>query len=245
MSDHSWNIEDILHRRTDLSTFVIHWTKDQDEHQARDNLVSILTDRTIKAFTAMGGAVHILKESLADAELAEALESQRVACFTEAPLEHAWSFVCDIQDRAVKLKPYGLAFTKKRAREMGINPVWYLDSTPSGYDWVIKSVWKLVEDALAAPDPFTAHPVARIAPFVERMEHSEFLRKDFWWEREWRHLGSRSFQLEDVAVVFCPDEEIEEFQAMVKDATPGRRLPVISPNWGLERIIADLSGVQD
>lgn len=51
-------IEDLLHRRTDLSTFLVHLTRDGDA-SARDNLISILEAGLIEARTPLGPARHL------------------------------------------------------------------------------------------------------------------------------------------------------------------------------------------
>lgn len=49
-------IEDVLQRRTDLSTFVVHLTRDTDRAAARDNLTSIIQERTLRAGSPKGWA---------------------------------------------------------------------------------------------------------------------------------------------------------------------------------------------
>ncbi len=97
-----WEIEELLRRRTDLSTFVIHWTRQGNGKAALENLQSILANQTLLARTPMGAAVIQLEKVLRQGKLRPkdhqtALKSQRVVCFTEAPLEQAWSFVCPIK----------------------------------------------------------------------------------------------------------------------------------------------------
>jgi hypothetical protein len=43
------NLNDILNRRNDLSTFLVHLTRKYEEVAAKSNLESILRDRCIKA----------------------------------------------------------------------------------------------------------------------------------------------------------------------------------------------------
>lgn len=252
-SEGEYRIEDLLHRRTDLSTFVIHWTRQRENGKtARENLESILRQRTILAQTPRGAAVERIKtmgneNRLDEKAVADALDTQKVVCFTEAPLEQAWSFVHSIAGRDYQLEPYGLAFTKMKAREKGINPVWYVDMTPSGHEWLTNSVDRLVQRALdEATDErsFADDPIAQIAPFVDWMGTwpTTGKKKEFWWEREWRHLGDMKYQLDDVAVVLCPISDRESL-ATVTESPCGRRVPVIDPDWGLERIIAELAGV--
>lgn len=93
------NIREVLDRRTDLSTFVVHLTRDKDEQSARQALDTILSERVLRARTAMGWA----KEQ--DDDLDFAKQSQRVVCFSETPLEHIYSLVADIEGRAIRLAP--------------------------------------------------------------------------------------------------------------------------------------------
>jgi len=249
-----WEIKDLLRRRTDLSTFVIHWTRQgSDGKTALENLGSILQQRTLLARTPMGVATGpsgplqkaVDARKLTEKEHKNALDSQRVVCFTEAPLEQAWSFVCTISGRQNQLEPFGLAFTKSKARRLGVNPVWYVDMTPArGHYWLTNRVGELVEQA-AREGSFASKPIASIAPFVEGMgTWREGSRKEFWWEREWRHRGNLQFSLEDIAVVFCPEEHRRELASHVK-CDSSRTLPIIDPAWGLEEMIAALAGVSE
>ena len=245
--ERQWEIEELIHRRTDLSTFVIHWTRDSDSNPARENLLSILKDWRIVARTPMGAAVKALREQPEGEERETALASQMVVCFTEAPLEQAWSFVSYIHGRQVQFQPYGLAFTKRRARRLGINPVWYVDMTP-GHDWLTKDVESLVKRAIqSGVSNFHQHPIARIAPFVEGMGTWDGSRKEFWWEREWRHRGDVCFLPEQVAVLLCPEDDMATFEEVAGSSPfePVRRVPLVDPRWGLEHIIVTLAGVPE
>jgi hypothetical protein len=71
-----------------------------------------------------------------DADDDPAQQSQRVVCFSETPLEHVYSLVADIEGRQINLEPYGIALTKLVARRIGVNPVWYVDMTPAGHEWL-------------------------------------------------------------------------------------------------------------
>ncbi len=117
-------IRDVLNRRGDLSTFVVHLTRTAGGVSAKERLESILAERRFRATTSMGWAAE--QDDPADA----AKQSQRVVCFSETPLEHIYSLVADIEGRQIQLEPYGVAFTKLTARRLGINPIWYVDMTP-------------------------------------------------------------------------------------------------------------------
>lgn len=253
MTQVSQKIEDLLHRRSDLSTFVVHWTRDANS-PALANLVDILDMKVIEARSPFGVALHAIERLYKQNEITEserdaAVASQRVVCFTETPLEQAWSVVGSIEGRKFPLAPYGIAFTKKQARSPGVNPIWYLDSSAAqGKEmvWPVKHVEKLVEQALTNPESFSDSPISKLSPLMDVMGNwssSTGNKKEFWWEREWRHLGDVKFSLDQVAVVFCPAEETETIQTYL-DSLEGRRIPAVDARWGLEHIIATLAGVE-
>ena len=64
-------------------------------------------------------------------------------------------------------------------------------------------------------------------------------RKEFWWEREWRHVGA--FELPAHIIVLCPECELAAFCEAV-DQQPGRSAAFIDARWGLEQIISRLAG---
>jgi hypothetical protein len=235
-------IEDILHRRTDLSTFLVHLTRSHDPMTARERFEAILEDRVLLAGSPMGWAAEEDEPNDPDAQ------SQRVVCFSETPLEHAWTFIENIEGRQVKLKPYGVALPKFRARQLGVNPVWYVDMTP-GRDWRICEALNELWDEAAESGDFHAHPASRLFPFIEGMgdwRTTSGHRREFWWEREWRHVGD--LHLPDLGTLFlCPEDEIDDFLPREDGESRAkwnrRKRRFIDPRWGLERIIAHLAGM--
>lgn len=232
-------IREMLDRRTDLSTFVVHLTK-RTTSSARENLRSILKGQTIRAVSAMGAAAGRLDPGTRD------WNSQRVVCFTESPLEQLHSFFVQFEERRRhKFAPYGIAFTKLQARRAGVTPVWYTDTTWAT-NWRVNYVWNLIETAKTA-GKFATSDIAQIAPFVETMGYAASGHKEFWWEREWRHLGNFSFGYEDIALGLCHEGHIDQFEklmariALRDPAAAGVRF--IDPRWGLEQIIGRLAGV--
>jgi len=86
-------------------------------------------------------------------------------------------------------------------------------------------------------DGFQDNPAASVLPFIEQMgTWTSTMSKEFWWEREWRHLGDFDFGFDSLSLVLCPERDIEEFSAMT-------RFPVIDPSWSLERIISRLAAL--
>lgn len=242
-------IEELLHRRSDLSTFVVHFTRDSGRASARENLEAVLHSQTIEARTVYGMAKNLAATN------PDVADSQRTVCFTETPLEHAWMMCQDIDYRQIRFNGYGLAFTRTFARKRGANPVWYLDITP-GHDWLTTPVNELVQQAVTnatpheAPGPATddllGSPILRLTPFMEQMGAPSGVRKEFWWEREWRHVGHFGFTPQDIVVVFAPEEDHDDLLRTIESWDDYIRVPaIVDARWGLERMIAALARVRD
>jgi hypothetical protein len=259
------DIEQLLHRRSDLSTFLVHLTRDAiGGPTARQNLLSILTARKIEARSTFGMAT-----ALTDAAI---VATQRCVCLTETPLEQVWMMTQDISQRQVRLQPYGVALTKVVGRRRGANPVWYVDITP-GHDWLTVPINRLVELArrgesrtidsppgdVSGPilqNPAPAHdPILQLAPFIEQMGPiGNGSKKEFWWEREWRKVGDLSLgppTFSGIVAAFVPEADHNAFLTDLSAALGqqvdwvDRRLPLLDPHWGLERMIARLANIDD
>lgn len=244
-------IRELLSRRSDLSTFLVHLTRDwEDENgeffqSARNAFAQIIEQRRLLALSPMGFAQE------QDDPDDQTKQSQRVVSFSETPLEYTHAMCVEIEDRErrIELRPYGLALTKVIARNRAVNPVWYVDMSPAGHDWLAHSIWALRDAAIATGD-FHGQPIARLLPFFDWMG-GPFPRtgkwKEFWWEREWRHLGI--FELAPVwskIIWLCPEDEHGEFRERVRAATiagESASYAFIDPSWGLEEIIARLAGL--
>lgn len=243
------SIMDLLHRRSDLSTFLVHLTRGYDGKDAKENFISIIADRTIEARSPLGMAAQH------EQYLAGSLASQKVACFSETPLEHTWMMIEDIDLRSVQMSSYGVVFTKTMARKQHCNPVWYIDiSTRGGRDWLTVPVNELVAQAIERCTDSYGHldaatladePILRLTPFFEQMGPTKSSRKEFWWEREWRHMGDFQFFASRVVALLAPEAEHSELRDFVVSQNWNRVPPFLDPKWGLERMIASMSGIDD
>jgi hypothetical protein len=244
-------IEELLHRRTDLSTFVVHFTRPTVDPplSATENLVSILSGLRIEARTAYGMAKQLAER------LPAVAATQKTVCFTETPLEHAWMMCSPIDGRRIRFDGYGIAFTKTFARRKGVNPVWYLDITP-GHDWLTGPIEELRDQAVQATtaaggavdaERLAMEPILRLTPFIEQMGPTRDGRKEFWWEREWRLVGDLWFRPGDIVVVFAPEGEHRAIRQQLQAASPYHAtMPaVVDAQWGLERMIGELAEVLD
>lgn len=226
-------IQEILRGRSDLSTFLVHFTRDMEGVSGKDRLKSILSDHRIKASKPMGHAV----KALGDHGLSS--DSQKCVSFTETPLEFAYLLIGEIEGRDCQFSPYGIAVPKRMGRNAGVNPVWYVDITP-GHDWPSNYINNLINHAIASGS-FEDSDITRIAPLIEQMgSNPGGYRKEFWWEREWRHIGD--FLVPVRAIVLCPEAEIGEFKEFVDSLDIAVHWAFIDPNWTLEQIIARLAG---
>lgn len=64
------DIEQVLARRTDLSTFLVHLTRSSENSSALDNLIQILTEQCIKAVSPFGMAFQKLQNPSDDLDSA-------------------------------------------------------------------------------------------------------------------------------------------------------------------------------
>lgn len=225
-------IEELLARRSDLSTFLVHLTRDHDALTARQRLESILMTGTLMRGSPMGHALSALTQS------GMSTDSQRCVCFTETPLEHVCLLTGLIEGRSCQFAPYGIGITKKQARTSRVNPVWYVDITP-GHAWLSQSINAII-DPCVADGTYDSHPISQLAPFMEQMGTGKGYRKEFWWEREWRMTGD--MLLPGNFIAFCPEGEIAALRALFQKHDRVRRAHFVDPSWSLEQIIAHLAG---
>lgn len=208
-------IQDVLERRLDLGTFLVHLTKGD----AASNLANIIKSKVLEARSPFG---------MAHAAMSKAgfkNDSQKCVCFSEVPLQFVSLLTQPIKDRQVEMKPYGIAVTKKQARAEGVNPVWYLDQSRGRSDWLTGQVANLVQTAISSKDENNS--IFRLAPFIEHFGTV----KDFSWEREWRCL--EGFNLSSSFLLIAPERDHEQFQKLLK-SEGFDSVPVIDCNWSLE-----------
>jgi hypothetical protein len=235
-------IDRLLARRTDLSTFLVHLSRASDEESAKDRLISIVKSRSIEARSPYGPAVPRLEKAK------QPTESQKCVCFTETPLEHVHILTSQIEERNFHFEPYGIAISKKQGRKNGVNPVWYLDISP-GHDWLTQPLEKMIDEAIDDGE-YAGHPLARLTPFIEQMGSGGNesgiggYRKEFWWEREWRHQGD--FKIRSKPIIICPAKDIRDVREAISqdEMDLNDDLSFIDPNWSLEQIIGRLAGLK-
>jgi hypothetical protein len=70
-------------------------------------------------------------------------------------------------------------------------------------------------------------------------------RREFAWEREWRHHGDLHFDWRDLVAVFAPEHRHASFQDLLDErGMAAELLNLLDPRWGLERMIGELASVR-
>jgi hypothetical protein len=227
--------------RPDLSPYVVHLTRNYPVGgpppsfkvtPARDNLINILTTQIIEARNPYGIAVARLNKIGCWGP--DFMNSQRVACFSETPLEHLDHHIQPGSWRRYQFQPYGVAFTREDLLHVGGSPVGYVNQFPgNGFKWKVHD-WNALIDAAALidgkPDPikWQSSAVAQLTPFQESMgawynKYSAGQKaKDFSWEREWRFHGNFSFHLTQVEAVIVPVGQVDIFRSDLMTMLPTR-----------------------
>ena len=237
------NIKDILARRNDLDSFLVHLTKDvprqgaEEKVTARENLISIIRDNRIEARSNFGFAKTLAEKGSINKW------SQKAVCFTETPLEHLHLLVEKIEGRRHHFTSYGIVITKKFARENNVNPVWYVENN-SDLGKVRQTFFNNILRRYETEPELGSF--FQITPYIETMGHVQNLNLntefdiEFWWEKEWRKIGD--FDLPAKYIVLCPEDDIKEIQALAMKENDLNWWPCIDPVWSMEQIIASLAG---
>jgi hypothetical protein len=246
-----------LERRDDLSDLLVHLTRADKKQTGLDNLVSILVERIVQARSPFGFG----KEVAARVDNPEARKTQNVVCFTEVPLQHLWT-LCEPQTgNWHQTEPYGIAILKTWARHRGCHPVWYLDTTGGGHEWLHRPLRELVRQAMVGyqtksetgePVEVTleSSPLLKLSPFIDTMGDwgGQGYPKEFSYLREWRHVGDFPFDWNYLAMIFAPEEEHEllkekllkerseilYLQYYSEDMFLGR---IFDPRWSVETML--------
>jgi hypothetical protein len=208
------DILELLNRRNDISTFIIHLCRNLDTQSAGQRLRNILLGNppVIRAFNNSG--LYATDQNL----------DTKAVCFSETPLEHIYTLVADIDNRRCEYQRYGLIFSKDFLREKGASPIWYINHLTIGGSR-IRTAFDNLKQSLTSQQ---INYFREIAPFLEYWDR--YPRRDFYWEREWRFKGDFFFNLTDLILGICPESEVEIWE---------RDFPIrfIDPIWGIDKII--------
>lgn len=122
--------------------------------------------------------------------------------------------------------------------------MWYLDITP-GHNWLTVPLETMMDTAIATGN-YAAQPLARLTPFIEQMGSGRRAagdggyKKEFWWEREWRHQGN--YNIAGRPIILCPVADWAEIRTALQAAPAINEPSFIDTDWSLEQIIGKLAG---
>src|SRR3989338_6080889 len=102
------DIYELLNRRNDISTFLVHLCKDVNGFTAQQALKSILSNKPPTIDASPAGLYFEDPDLNTDA-----------VSFTETPLEHIYTFVAPIRNKHNEYRKYGLVFSKEAMRVRG------------------------------------------------------------------------------------------------------------------------------
>ena len=213
--------------RNDLSRFVIHLTRDDTKDDPnhgqteRENFECVMEGRTI-----LGLRPHCLHMDEIPKKHRDAFS---VCCFMEVPLPELHLVTRPIQGRRNQYSDYGFVFSREFLVSKGAQPAIYVNSY--GRNSELKDAADKVYE-IAAKTGFRSK-LSRLIPYLNAMNE----RYDFAWEREWRIAGDLEFELDDIACVILPEQGEEELKGKFLEGG----VPVISPGWTTERIVAEFS----
>ena len=186
---------------SDMSPYVVHFTKDASTLSAFDVCKLILDEQIVKAKNSFGTGK-------------EYAYCPKSVCFSEVPLKELSRF------RKNRGK-FGFGFHKEFIVERGGGPVLYAyKETPQS-----KAFKEMVD---AAQSNFN-DLVWKLAPFIDRpgwyQKYQRDLKYFFEWEREWRHVGDLNFREGDLSFLVLPEDKHDELRLYLSEESRRIDLP--------------------
>lgn len=204
-----------------MSSFVVHFTKGGPNENDYNSIMSICYNCILTPSSTFGIGKRF----------APLVSTQETVCFSEIP-PGQWDRLLD--RRGTK---YGLAFTKEFIISRGGGPIWYA--------WKDTPHWRALQEMMSAGAGNSNDPIWRITPMIDAPGIYGERRYYFDWEREWRHVGSLSFDPNDVAFLLIPEELHSVARSFFDDAFhynegPAYFCPFVDPTWGRNKILRTL-----
>ena len=206
------DVSKVLLFRNDLSPFLVHLTRNiNNRHTDRNNLRSILGERTLKCGTS---TISDARFGVLPGQVEPNKSCFCAISFTETPLGEVHNLL-EIEGRSVNLSPYGLVFLKDKLKKKGVSPVVYINNMKGDKDEMIRALCSLIESNTPAAKkilPYIAVFGKKLDPMGGTPQSGSI---DFIWEREWRYASRNNelrFREGDVFIGLCPDDEIDYFK---------------------------------
>jgi len=238
-------IKKVYQNRTDLSTFLIHLTKDQSDGTTAKQIFDMILQSTPHKLIAKNPVGffcnHPNEKNFPDQQQRNCFEDfLKVICLTESPLDQIKHFIGKDFERnennTVKYSEYGFVFTRDSFQKKGGNPCFYV-CTQENRDMQsallslfdsLKTNWSYV-----STDTIPKNSFFKIFSFVNIFgKDSSNEPIDYFWEREWRvPLQELPFDDQDLALALCPESEIDTYSNDFPNIT------FLSPQWSLSKMI--------
>jgi hypothetical protein len=245
------DIDDVLKFRQDISPFLIHLCRDNNQVTAESALTDILKQKQLKAssYQISDARFGIRMQDMDKMEQESKMDYFSAVCFTETPLMDIHCLL-EIQSREIQLKQYGLVFRKDKLKVKGVSPVLYLSNWINDKEEKIKRD-KIVQALSSLINTPYAEVAKEILPLIStygyKIQAPDASKRspgivDFIWEREWRYphsKGSFRFSRDDIFVGLCPHEMINDFER--RSSKNGLNIPFIDPcrntKWYADKLI--------
>jgi hypothetical protein len=202
---------------TDMSNYVVHFTRTYNGKRPARNIVEILKGKRIEARNCFG----------IGREKAPQRESQRVVCFSEVPLAELHRVA------SRRSSEYGIGFEKSIAVMKGTNPILYAYKDGPA----VSALSELMSRAVDENDD----PIWKLAPFVDMPGQFGTTTYFFEWEREWRKVGDFIFGSGEIAFLIAPEKAHEAIERVFRNWRKGRTgigydCPLVDVSWRQARI---------
>lgn len=205
----------------DMSNYVVHFTRGGHSEDDYKNIMGIYWDRKLKPKCPFGIGKTKCPEP----------KSQYAVCFSEIP-PGQWGRLKDRRETK-----YGIGFSKEFVVSQGGGPIWYV--------WKDTMPWNVLQNMM---DKEISNPEADIwgiTPFIDAPGKYTSGPYFFDWEREWRHVGSFSFEPDNASFLLIPEKLHSAARAFFEDVRhdnigPAYLCPYIDPAWEREEILKAL-----
>jgi hypothetical protein len=195
----------------DMSDYVVHFAKDYEGKDAYTSMLSILSNRVIRARNPFG----ICRNKAPD------FSSQKSVCFSEIPLHLLGRL-------AEKRSEYGIVFRKDFVIHSGGNPILYA--------YKDQPITAAIKKLIAAAGNDASSPIWEVTPFIDSPGAYPTGSYFFEWKREWRKVGDFNFAEKNVAFLIIPEHLHEAARAFFLAARkenlgPCYDCPFIDAHW--------------
>jgi len=208
---------------TDMSDYVVHFTRSATHASASDVLAKILNEGYIAPANARLGIFrHIAPERWAN--------RQTAACLTEVPFHLLGRIIANRSH-------YGIGFHQAVMHRRQAARVWYVEKNTIAAN----SLWTLANHYATSDDTALSGSFWQLAPLIDMPGRYSGTKYSFEFEREWRSVEGLNFEAAEVGFLFLPESEHSSVSDWMQNATVGydqkpMNAMLIDPIWSQDRI---------